>query len=212
MAKPFIPEPKYFLKESCTNKKEYKSLYFQNLTNKIMYCAEKSTSYFESALAAKNIYNMFPDSRILIILRNPLERTWSNYKFSKLNKMESLDFSEAIKPESEKRNFSNISVNPFSYVSRSKYENYLKIYRDIFPEENIKVIIFEEFISDTKSSELFEWLGIEDKAIMTEYKVNPSDSEKMPTKYRLKLKEEFSKTIGYVEDYIGRDIRQWRVF
>ena len=210
MARPFNPEPKYFLNKSPLDKDEYKSIYFQNISNDTIYLAEKSTSYFESKFAAENIYKNFPKSKILIILRSPAERTWSNYKFSKLNNIENLDFSEAIKPESENRKSSEFSVNPFAYVSRSKYENFLKIYQEIFSPEEIKILIFEEFIKDSSGSELFEWLGIDNKKINAEFKINSSNSEDLPISHKTQLQEEFSQTIQYVENLIGREINPWR--
>ncbi len=210
MARPFDPEPRYFLGKDDLDKLEYESLYFKNVTKETVYLGEKSTSYFESKLAAKQIYNFYPNSKIIIILRNPSERAWSNYKFSKLNKIENLEFIDSIKLDAEKRKYEGFSVNPFAYISRSKYEVFLEIYKEIFPSENVKVLIFEEFITDPSGGGLYEWLGISSQVNTVITRVNTSYKEDLGIKQKKILHKEFEHTIQFVEDFLGRTISSWR--
>ena len=69
------PEPKFFLKktEVSKGKKFYINKYFSNrIDEKIL--IEKSTSYIESKDAALAIKKMFPRAKIIILLRNPVNR------------------------------------------------------------------------------------------------------------------------------------------
>src|SRR5680860_30087 len=82
MAKPVRPEPKFFIREELYNKglEFYRSTYYAEAGNKV--CIEKSTSYIEYELAAQRISQAFHHAKIIFILRNPVERAISNYRFS----------------------------------------------------------------------------------------------------------------------------------
>ena len=81
MAKPYFPEPKYFLKNYKVNKNYFKK-FFKHYKNE-NYIGEKSTSYLEYIFVAKRINKNFPDAKIFIILRNPADRAISNFFFQK---------------------------------------------------------------------------------------------------------------------------------
>ena len=85
------PEPKFFLKknELINGRQFYLNKYFKNHINeKIL--IEKSTSYIQCNEAALAINKMFPNARIIILLRNPVNRALSNFFFSKINGIKSL--------------------------------------------------------------------------------------------------------------------------
>ena len=100
MAKPLIPELKFFLNTS------EKSLNYKNyLTNFILkkkiknLLGEKTTSYFEQSHIAHKIKSIIKDYKIIIILRNPINRAISHYNYSVKSGVENLDFETAIKLE-----------------------------------------------------------------------------------------------------------------
>jgi len=98
MAQPVRPEPKFFLNELLVSKgkKFYEETYFSSHKLGARYFGEKSTSYIESTDAAMRIKKYYPDARILIILRDPVLRAYSNYRFSVVNKLEPLSFEQAL--------------------------------------------------------------------------------------------------------------------
>ena len=166
MAHSVKAEPKFFLDEELVRKGKsyYEKLYFHSLQPTTLLIGEKSTSYLESEEAAIRIKSLYPDAYILIILRNPIFRAYSNYLFSKFNMLESLDFGDALALEKEriaKKRF-NTSVCPWAYVQRGHYINYIKHYVKLFNKDNIKILIFEEFINNLSSvRNLYKWLGID---------------------------------------------------
>lgn len=97
---------------------------------------EASVSYLFSKVAAKEIYAFNPHAKIIIILRNPVERALSAYKMDLGIGRIKGSFSEAIKSTPR-------------YLERGLYYNQLKRYFDVFPKENIRVYLFEDLKDST---------------------------------------------------------------
>ena len=219
MAKPYRPEPKFFLSEN--NFKQGKYFYLnsffcsQTLETKIL--GEKSTSYIESRDAALRIKNYFTDAKIIFILRDPVARALSNYKFSLANGLETLSFKDAIQYE-ENRNAEygklNTSVSPFLYFKRGLYINYINMYAEIFEPSNIKILILEDFIENNSCvSDLYNWLGVNDcfTPEVVGQRVNYSDIEThvdLDTMRSLAVK--YQQSVCDLEKYINRNLDCWR--
>ena len=81
MARPVNPEPKYFLREN-SNLNEYRNTVFAGAPKSKLYLGEKSTSYYEKPEVAGRIKSMIPDAKLVVVLRNPVNRAISNFTFS----------------------------------------------------------------------------------------------------------------------------------
>lgn len=165
MARPPRPEPKFFLNpENFLNgKAHYESHYFKSFNADHLYIGEKSTSYIESRLAAERIKEFYPNARILMILRDPITRAYSNYRFSVMNGIESLSFQDALAAEPDRLKNQDFltSVNPYAYQKRGRYMDYIDQYLKVFDREQINVIIYEEFIENTDAiAGLYRWLDL----------------------------------------------------
>jgi hypothetical protein len=221
MAKPVRPEPKFFLKEDqwAKGKKYYESLYFQSRRAEHIFIGEKSTSYIEYKVAAARIKSFYPEARILVILRDPVERTYSNYRFSVENGIENLSFIEALSAEQERLSNTkyNASVNPYAYQRRGHYIDYINHYSDVFDESQIYVIIHEEFVSNSSAiSKLYSWLGVDESYVSRDYKerVNVSTASSVNAQklleYENNLCEKFIESNENLEEYLGREIPAWK--
>jgi len=115
----------------------YSSLYEGK---KNMVKGEDSTSYLASKIAAERIALQKKDIKLIFLLRQPSKRTYSNYN-------------HMLQKGQAKWSFEDTLVNnPYSVLSRSLYKEQLEYYYNHIPKKRIKVIIFEDFISDTKSA------------------------------------------------------------
>lgn len=211
MAKPKKPEPKFFLDQALLDKGKdfYISTYFKKKKSTL---GEKSTSYIESRAAAEAIKKMFPQAKIIISLRNPVKRAISNYHFSIENKIETRTLEEVFikqldPPDLDKR----YSVNPFDYLERGEYINYLLPYYSIFSPKQIKVIVFEDFIkSDVYQSELFDFLAIDKTKVISTRSVNASSKEIQPDiniiNYLYSYYKEFNNRLS---EFLQVDLTSW---
>lgn len=168
MAKPVQPEPKFFLVDDIYDRgMTFYSSYFKNRTVEAM-AGEKSTNYMESPQAAVRIKQHLPDIKLIFILRNPVERAFNNYLWSKKNGYEKEAFEVALALEekrdktlSERLRF----ARPHDYFSRGCYATHLKRYYDLFPRQNILCLFFEDLALHPESFvlNLHRFLGVREK-------------------------------------------------
>ena len=138
------------------------------------YRGESSTMYLQFPdISIKNINKYLNDNvKIIIMLRNPVERAFSGYQHVKrYNVMENLDFEDAIK-QCENRYFINTNFTPASrYINIGLYYNMVKKFQANFGE-NMHIVIYDDFIADTQNelSKIFSFLNISDFVINTNEK------------------------------------------
>lgn len=218
MAHPVRPEPKFFLNERLFEhgRDLYENNYFNDRKSGSLYLGEKSTSYIESIEAAQRIHAYYPDARILMILRNPIQRAYSNYLFSVAHKLETLTFMEALKAESERLNGSRFStsVNPYAYRQRGRYIDYIESYVKVFSPSQLCVLIFEEFVNNLAGVRaLYRWLEIDDNFTpkSLDKVVNPSTIKKEVSSVVFReLALGYDESILALERYLGRKVDVWR--
>jgi len=121
---------------------------------------EASTSYLSDQDSAGLIKKTILNARIVIILRDPIQRAFSHYLMFLRNGLEKRSFHELII-----ETISNKKKNLKKYercVEPSLYSKSVQKYIDTFGNENIKVLIFEEFIKNPKETvkEVLEFLGV----------------------------------------------------
>lgn len=216
MAKPMRPEPKFFMSntpEKLTYEM-YKEKYF-SASGAVNWLGEKSTSYIESQGAAIAIKQMLPDAKIIIMLRNPVDRAISNYKFSKLNGLEKLSIEEAISSESQREGSINpekVSVSPFAYKQRGIYVKYIDLWVELFGRENLILLVSENIVGQRDSVQaLYQNLQVDD-AFLPEGlndKVNTTDSDTTSPALRRQLQEFFSPWNKELASKYGLDLSRW---
>lgn len=127
---------------------------------------EFSVEYFASKSAARLIKKHFPKTKIVVCLRNPVDRIYSLYWWYKgayLDKSES--FAAAIENHPE-------------YIQLGYSYPKLKRYYDRFPPENIHVVLLDEIKNEPLKvlKQLYEFLGVDSNFIPSVFnqKINTS--------------------------------------
>ncbi|HET8573280.1 MAG TPA: sulfotransferase domain-containing protein [Edaphocola sp.] len=130
--------------------------------------------YYEEV--PEKIYkDLGPDTKIIIILRNPMDRAYSHYLMSKRRNYEKMTFEEAILAERERIEMGAFERNHFSYIDRGLYAEQLKRYYSLFGKERIMLLIFEEDIKkDIKRTiqKIEVFLGVEQIPLNTNLESN----------------------------------------
>jgi hypothetical protein len=158
-----IPKGKihYFFPEEFnndSNKEEYLSLVKNVKHEKAI---GEYAGYLEIMESPKLIKETIPDAKIIISLRDPVERAFSHYLGTLRSHNETLSFDKAFE---EFMNPANVESNFYKrYIKGSLYHEKLKRLLDIFGEENVLIIIFEEFIKEPKNEfkKVIEFLEID---------------------------------------------------
>jgi len=117
---------------------------------------EFSPHYFFEKESALRIKKHFPEVKLILCLRNPIDRAYSFYWFEKTRgKIPYDSFEEAISKE-------------FAYfITEGFYSKPLKNYFSLFPKENILILIYEEIAKDPIKfiQNIYEFLGVDKKFI-----------------------------------------------
>jgi len=127
-------------------------------------CGEISTPYlYLYQRTIKNIMQYHPDHRklkILILLRNPVERAFSQYMWRIRDGREELSFEEALAAE-PKRMKEDYSFDYF-YIDRGMYFRQVKAYLENF--DSVKIILFDDILNDPRGMlrVICRYLGVDE--------------------------------------------------
>src|SRR6266571_2038902 len=120
-------------------------------------------SYIYFKPAAERIWRYNPKIKLLVLLRNPVERAFAHWNMQRFKGREPLDFLDAVKAE-KKRVLENspLQSRRFSYVDRGFYSKQLERVFHFFPHEHVKLIKFEEFRDKNRETldSIFAFLGV----------------------------------------------------
>ena len=164
---------------------------------------EVDPSYLYIKKSAKRIKEINSKPKFIIILRKPIERSFSHYLMSKNRGYEKLSFKEAIDIESSRLESTNIfDITNFSYLDRSNYSKQILLYKKVFPESDFLYLKFDDFFVSDKSNkmykEIFSFLSLDYEGEIKEIHINRSYSPKMKFINNLLYNNLFIKNIGKI--------------
>ena len=102
------------------------------------------------------------DVKIIIMLRNPVERAFAGYLHNvRYNTSESLSFEEAIEKSEERYQKTNDMTPDTRYLHVGMYYNQVKKYMDEFGK-NVHVVIYDDYVSNINGSikRVFDFLKV----------------------------------------------------
>lgn len=176
--------------------KWYKAHFPISKKNKKKITGESSPSYIYHPLVAERVFKMAPKIKLIVLLRNPINRAYSHYNMIFDSGYENLSFEKAIAVE-EKRlegyDYCSYKFKCFSYLLRSKYVDQLKRWFKFFKKEQILVIRSEDLFLDPQRelSKVFKFLELPDHKIKTFKKINKNKYDKMDKSTKRFLSEYF---------------------
>jgi hypothetical protein len=217
LAQPVRPEPKFFIRDAFNGDLEaYRREFFDHADT--AWLGEKSTSYIEHPVAAERIARCLPDAVIFFMLRDPVERALSNYRFSVMNGLESLPLAQALDAEAARIAdgvHAGASVSPFSYVGRGHYVRHLDAWRACFPRRQLRLLVTEDVVGSKQAlGRVFESLGLAAGVPLhgVDDAVNDSldASVDIDPALRARLRDTFAPSNRELADAWGVDIGGWQ--
>lgn len=123
---------------------------------------ELSTGYLYSNCAAENIFKFNPDAKIIMVLRQPVERAYSHYL---MNIRDLWDYDSAFINALE-RDFSSSEKGwgkSHMYVELGLYFEQVSRYLKRFPESQIKIFLYEDFRNNPVEfiKDIYEFLEVD---------------------------------------------------
>ncbi|MGD1808313.1 tetratricopeptide repeat-containing sulfotransferase family protein [Dapis sp. BLCC M126] len=174
---------------------------------------EASPSYFDAPDTPTRLFHFFPKIKLIVLLRNPVDRTISNYYHEVRSKAENMSVEEVINSKLEKLiKISSSLVNEKDYwnyqgdyIASSVYLDWLKKWLNIFPREQLLILPSEEFYSDPKTTmkQVFNFLGLPDYQIQDYPKLNAGSYSSISESVRQKLSDYFQLHNQRLEEYLG---------
>ena len=143
------PVPAHLKHEHCTGDLDaYMNLYRGSEGYKAI--GDASPSYLWDEAAPRRIHEVAPHARIIAILRDPIDRAYSEYLMAIMNGSDSLPLLEALKTDyaREKKDYWIARL----YVELGMYHDQLKRYFDIFGKEQVLVLLFEDLVKSPEQT------------------------------------------------------------
>lgn len=195
----------------------YKFL-MKHLHKQAFICGEASPYYLFHPHVARRVSESIPQAKLIVILRNPIDRAHSHYWHWVRDKFERLSFEDAIKSEPDRlagerekmledETYDSYNYGRFSYLARGRYIEQIKRWRTYFSAEQMLIMSSEDFYADPSKAmkrvgvflELPQW-RLEDKKSH-----NAGKYAKMDPKIRQDLAEYFKPYNQQLYDYVGHD-------
>ncbi len=170
-------EPEYFAKDLkkpqnwlCGNDfDEYQKL-FESANEKHLVVGEGSVMYMFSKTAIREIYNFNPEAKLIIIVRNPLDLAYSFHEHLRFDFEEDQgDFAKAWALQEKRKKGLNLPKNIrnpsyLQYGEVAMLGNQVEKVFNIFPSNQIKIIVYDDFIKSNRKEYLkvLKFLGVQD--------------------------------------------------
>jgi hypothetical protein len=161
------------------------------------WCYEGSTAYTKYPLfpgVPRRLESVVPGARFVYMVRNPVERVWSQYAHNLAHGREVESFEQAV------------TKRP-GYLDISRYYMQLQQYYEVFPRERILVQVFEEMVKDpaTTVRTVSEFLGVDSSYVPATRNVAYNvSSDKLAATRPLRT----IRALG-VEDVVPSRVRRW---
>lgn len=131
-----------------TTLEAYRGLFSDGSEYKVR--GEASPSYFGCASSPGRIHELIPDAKLIISLRNPVDRAFSGYQMQ-------------VRANVERRPIQEAFTEDALFVRVSFYYENLKRYFDTFSKEQIHVLLFDDLKKNTLGSvqSIFRFLDVD---------------------------------------------------
>ena len=118
---------------------------------------EASAYYLFHPLVCRRVRQALPDARLIVVLRDPVERAWAHYLDSRKIGFEPLTFEEALDQEEQRlagermrllhgEGATSFAHREYSYLSRGVYVDQLRQWMEVFPRDQMHIVNSEELL------------------------------------------------------------------
>lgn len=123
---------------------------------------EVSPLYMQTRCAAHSIQRTMPEVRLIAVLRQPVDRAYTQFMGRRREGLERRTDFEAIIREELRHHEEPLIVGKY-YLAPSRYYQCLQPYYACFPRERIHVGLFDDFARDPRAflCEIFRFLGVD---------------------------------------------------
>jgi len=172
-------------------------------------------SYMYHESVAERIWRYNPAIKLVIILRNPVDRAFAHWNMQRFKGREPLDFFDAVREEKTRIAGAPPSeARRFAYVDRGFYGQQLARLLRFFPREQVEVVKFEDFKGKQRETlvSIFSFLGLKPpRSLRTKDRNIVPYERAMNWEEKVFLFNVFADDIAKVEQLLGWDCSDWKL-
>jgi hypothetical protein len=133
---------------------------------------EATPAYLHVECAAARIREHLPDVKMIVSLRNPVDRLYSRYwnARGRFSENEGLSFEEKI------------AQKP-ALIEEGFYVDHLRRYLDLFPREQLLILLFDDLVTDPSSFlvQMYRFLGVSEdySSELLDHRINAGAAQKL---------------------------------
>jgi hypothetical protein len=120
---------------------------------------EATPRYLHYPHTPQRVFELLPNIKLIVLLRNPIDRAYSHYQMEVSSGNEELSFEDAIEQEEDRikddmkkmendENFYSVYFYRKSYLTRGIYHEQLKRWFKFFPKEKFLILKSEDLYSN----------------------------------------------------------------
>jgi len=193
--------------------------YEKHFTDKSMAIGEKTPMYCFSRVALKRIKKHYPNIKLILFLRDPVTRAFSQFNHMKQGTIKNgkkspyfININHSIKDRIEIDKKKKRFRIPKTILQRGFYMDQINFILTLFPRQNLKIIIHEHYIKDyfKINNELFTFIGVKpltnikyihDHKRSYANTITPSETNYLKKIYKVHNKQLFK--------FLGFKIKEW---
>ena len=182
---------------------------------------EASPYYMFHPLVPRRVAECLPDVRLIALLRNPIDRAYSDYQHKVRQGNEELSFEDAIDAEEERiageqekiharEDYMSRAYRRYTYLLRGIYVDQIQEWHRYFDSEQLLIIKSEDFREEPESAlkQVQAFLGLPERGLDIEVVQGRNVGgyqQQMDPQTRRRLQVYFEPHNRRLYDYLGRD-------
>ncbi|GAC1381660.1 MAG: hypothetical protein NVS4B7_18140 [Ktedonobacteraceae bacterium] len=205
--------------------------YAERIRKEHFLTGESSPYYLFYPPAPERISKVVPNAKLIVLLRNPVDRAYSHHWLVTLEGKETLSFEEAIQREEERlggehekmatdEQYTSFNHRHFSYLARGIYVDQLQHWMKYYTQEQMLILKSEDLYKETARifKQTLDFLGVDSSdagngKMFKQYREpnkrgykNEEKPSKMEAKTRERLVEYFKPHNARLYEFLGRDM------
>lgn len=174
---------------------------------------ESTPVYMYWYSAPKRIWEYNPKMKLIVVLRNPIDRAFSHWNMQRDRNVDTLSFSEAIRMERKRcREALPFQHFRYSYTDRGFYTEQIRRLWHFFPKQQILILKYEDLQLDIANIllKISNFLNVKDFAEVQHENIHSRKYlAQMKQVDRLYLESLYSNEIANLEKVLGWDCSDW---
>lgn len=181
-----------------------------------LFCFDACPYYLFHPFAVERMAERLGDTKVLIMLRDPVRRAESHYHHSVSHGHEDLPFAEALDREAERlageeetmradMRYWSLDHEHHSYLAKGMYADQIERLLSFYPREQVMVLQSEAFYKDSNAvlRRLTDWVGLPPVTLKADDNRNSHEYKEMDQQIRSRLIEAYREPNQRLYELLG---------